>query len=162
MKNRLLSALLVLCLALAFCPGTVLAADVALSPQKLMVDGKAINCEKYNIDGSNYFKLRDLAAVLTGTGSQFNVGYDSATSTVTITTGEAYTPAATDLVVGADNSASAQPSSQAILIDGARHSELTVYNIGGSNFFQLRELGNVLGFDVGYDQATNTATVSSR
>ena len=46
-------------------------------------------------------------------------------------------------------------------LNGTAHGELTVYNIGGSNFFQLRELGTLLGFEVGYDADTNTATVTS-
>ena len=135
---------------------------VVLSPQNLAVDGKDVTCEKYNIGGSNYFKLRDLASLLDGTGSQFDVGFDEATATVSITTGEAYKqPNGTELIVGADNSATAQPSSQTILIDGEAHGELTAYNIGGSNFFQLRELGNVLGFEVDFDGNTNTAIVRS-
>ena len=131
-----------------------------LSPQKLTVDGKDVECEKYNIGGSNYFKLRDLAQVLSGTGSQFDVRYDEATATVRITTGKMYIPNGTELLVGVDNSASAQPSSQAIRINGANNKKLTVYNIGGSNFFQLRELANLLNFEVGYDIDTNTATVT--
>ena len=142
-------------------PSAPVPTSVVLSPQKLAVNGKNVNCEKYNIDGSNYFKLRDLAQVLNGTSARFEVGYDAAASTVSITTGAAYTPAGGELAVGVDNSNTAQPSSQAILINGVRHGELTVYNIGGSNFFQLRELGNILGFEVGYDVSTNTATVRS-
>ena len=142
-------------------PTTPPAIDAVLSPQKLTVNGSSLSCEKYNINGSNYFKLRDLAYALSGTGSQFGVGFDEASSTVSITTGAVYTPTGTELMAGVDNSAAAQPSSQSILIDGAAHSELTVYNIGGSNFFQLRELGSVLGFEVGYDVSTNTAIVRS-
>ena len=142
-------------------PTTPPAGRVMLSPQNLTVDGKAAACEKYNIDDRNYFKLRDLASLLSGTGSQFEVGYDAATATVSITTGQAYTPAGTELAEGVDNSASTQPSSQTILINGEKHGELTVYNIGGSNFFQLRELGAMLGFEVDFDQNTNTAIVLS-
>ena len=137
------------------------ATNAVLSPQGLRVDGKNIDCEKYNIADRNYFKLRDLAQLLSGTGSQFEVGYDEATATVSITTGKAYTPNGTELLAGVDNSATAQPSNQAILIDGVSHSGLTVYNIGGSNFFQLRELGDILGFEVDFDQDTNTAIVNS-
>ena len=74
------------------------------STQYLNVDGKAINCDKYNIDDENYFKLRDLAYVLNGTGSQFDVGYDEATGTVSVTTNHAYTkPDGTELKIGADS-----------------------------------------------------------
>ena len=137
------------------------ATNAVLSPQKLTVDGKDVDCEKYNIGGSNYFKLRDLAYVLSGTASQFEVGFDEETSTVTITTGAAYTSNGSELAVGVDNASTAQTSRQAILIDGVERSDLTAYNIGGSNFFQLRELGAALGFDVDFDADSNTAIVRS-
>ena len=162
-KTRKLPALLLcVALALSLLPAPARAADAVLSPQNLMVDGKPIECEKYNIGGSNYFKLRDLAYVLSGTASQFAVGYDEASATVRITTGAAYTPNGTELAAGADNSASARRSAQTILIDGAARGDLTAYNIGGSNFFQLRELGAALGFAVEYDADTNTAVVHSK
>ena len=33
---------------------------------------------------------------------------------------------------------------------------------GGSTYFQLAELGNVLGFNVGYDAATRTVLINSK
>ena len=159
--GSLLALLLSLVLIIGLLPAPTLAADVALSPQKLTVDGRSVDCEKYNIGGRNYFKLRDLAYLLNGTGSQFGVGYDEATSTVSIATGAPYTPNGTELAAGKDNSATARSSSQTILINGVKRSDLTVYNIGGSNFFQLRELGTALGFEVDYDAATDTAIVLS-
>ena len=118
------------------------------SAQKLSVNGKTVDCDKYNIDGSNYFKLRDLAALLDGTGSQFDVGWDAAQGVVSITTKHAYTePNGHELELGADQSGTTVPSAQTIMIDGVVRKDLTVYNIGGSNFFKLRELGDALGFD---------------
>ena len=64
-----LLALLLFCLALP-CAS---AADVTPSPQKLSVDGTDADCDKYNIDGSNYFKLRDLAYLLSKSDSRFSV-----------------------------------------------------------------------------------------
>ena len=159
--KKLLALALVLVFSLALCvPAAAFSAQ--LSAQNLIVNGAAVACEKYNIDGSNYFKLRDLAMLLSGTGSQFDVGWDSVGGVVSITTGHPYTTATGhELEVGADNSAAAQPSAQTILIDGVLQSDLTVYNIGGSNFFMLRELGNKLGFAVDYDKATNTAIITS-
>lgn len=132
------------------------------SAQNLTVDGRAVACDKYNIDGSNYFKLRDLAKLLNGTESQFDVGWDEEKGVVSITTQHAYTTSdGHELEIGADLSATAQRSAQTILIDGAVRTDLTVYNIGGSNYFKLRDLGNALGFRVGYTAATNTAVVTS-
>lgn len=132
-----------------------------LSSQKLTVDGLSIECEKYNINGNNYFKLRDLALLLNGTGSQFSVGWDDATKTVSIYTGEEYAPNGSELVIGADQSSTAAPSKQTIMINGIKRDDFSVYNIGGNNYFKLRDLGSALNFSVGYDAATRTAVVDS-
>ena len=139
-----------------------LAFDAQLSAQNLSVNGKTVDCEKYNIDGSNYFKLRDLAYLLNGTDGQFDIGWDGEKGVGSITTNHAYTaPSGTELMVGVDQSASAVQSAQTIMIDGVVRTDLTVFNIGGSNFFKLREMGDALGFSVGYDADTNTATVTA-
>ena len=161
MKKALAAALLLtLLLALA---APACAFDAQRSAQGLTVNGNTVACEKYNIDDSNYFKLRDLAYLLNGTGSQFDVGWDAAKGVVSITTQHAYTtPNGHELELGADRSHLAQISAQTITIDGAVRSDLTVYNIGGSNFFKLRELGDALGFDVDYNSETNVAAIRSR
>lgn len=137
------------------------AVNAVLSPQRLAVDGKRIECEMYNIGGKNYLKLRDLAYLLNGTGSQFEVNRSQAASALSITTGAAYTPIGTELTTGADNSGTARPGSQAVWVNGTACGELTIYNIGGSSFFQLRELGKLLDFEVGYDASSNTVAVRS-
>ena len=167
--SRLISALLVLCMALALLPGTAWAAETpgakdfkaVLSAQKLAVDGREITCEKYNINGSNYFKLRDLAELLNGTDSQFEIGYDETTQRITVTSGMAYTHVGGELEMRGDLSDEAEVSSQILQINGVTYLSLKVYNIGGNNFFQLRQLSNLLGFFVTYIENTNTAAVFS-
>ena len=114
----------------------------------------------YNINGNNYFKLRDIAMKLNGTDSTFAVGYDNATRTITCTTGEAYEPNGSELVIGEDLSDTAVRSNQPLYVDGEL-STIKAYNLGGNNFFQLRELGAALGFGVDYDTATRTVIIDS-
>lgn len=154
--KRFVALLIAVVLMCSLCVSGV-AANVVRTSQKLMVDGSYVNCEIYNIDGSNYFKLRDLAYILNGTGSQFAVGYNAATRTVTVETGADYVPNGSELVIGEDKSALAVPSTQTIWIDGAPNSGLSAYNIGGNNFFKLRDLGNAVGFEVDYDAAGHDA-----
>ncbi len=163
MKKRTLGLLLVLVLLLSLLPVGAAAADVQVSRQNLRVDGKAIQCEKYNIDGSNYFKLRDLAILVNGTGSQFSVGYDEVKRCISVTTGEEYVPNGTELDMSAgDRSATAVVSTQPLIIDGVERSDIQAYNIGGSNYFKLRDLASALGFAVDYDPETNSAIVISK
>ena len=78
-----------------------------------------------------------------------------------VKTGAAYTLLGGELQTGTDKSASTVKSSQSLQIDG-KAVELTAYNIGGNNFFGLRDLGKALNFDVDYDTATATMIVESR
>ena len=143
-------------------PAPAATPTVVLSPQKLAVNGETKATEIYNIDNTNYFKLRDLAALLNGTSSQFNVDFDSARNTIVVTTGVSYTTATGhELETGADNSASAVVSPQSIEIDG-KAVELTAYNIGNTNFFGLRALQPYLGYEVDWIAETNTATIATK
>ncbi|MCI8537816.1 MAG: hypothetical protein HFF18_04020 [Oscillospiraceae bacterium] len=119
---------------------------------KLYVDGVLQNATVYKIDGSNYFKLRDIAAMLAGTEKQFDVGYDPATG-VTVLTGLVYMPNGSELAGAATGgSKEAIVSNDAIYVDGVKL-DLSVYKIDGSNYFKLRDLGQALDFYVGYDPA---------
>ena len=80
--------LLLVCVAVPYAS----AANVAVSPQNLSVDGIDADCDKYNIDGSNYFKLRDLAQLLSKTNSRFSVAFDAQSNAVTIVSGKEYIP----------------------------------------------------------------------
>lgn len=150
--------LLLVCIAAPYAS----AANVTVSPQNLSVDGVDADCDKYNIDGSNYFKLRDLAQLLSKTDSCFSVSFDEQSNAVAVVSGKEYIPVGGELARGQDHSKTAVVSKQSVLIDGKAVDGLSIYNIGGNNYFKLRDLGNALGFTVDYDADSNTAIVLSK
>ena len=135
--------------------------QVQAATQKLLVNGEEKEVGVYRIGGGTYFRLRDIAALLTGSSAQFGVDYDEASRTVIITAGEAYTALASDLQALEDKSETAAKSSQSVQLNGETV-ELEAYNIGGWNFFKLSDLGTKLGFDVGYDMAAGAVTVAGK
>jgi hypothetical protein len=145
----------------AYATSAPVAPKVVATKQAITIDGKAVNTEVYNIDGSNYFKLRDIAYMLNGTGSQFSIAFDQATNTIQTKTGEAYTAQGTEMAVGADNSKTAVISSQNVTVNG-KAAALSAFNIGGYNFFKLVDLSAALKFDVAYDEATKTVAITSK
>ncbi len=117
---------------------------------KLEVNGTAANPTVYKIGDSNYFKIRDVAALLNGTEKQFAVGYDGAKNAVTATIGQGYAKQPGDLAgAPAGGSQTADPSNDAIYVDGQKITA-EVYKINGSNYFKLRDLGKALNFYVGW------------
>ena len=113
----------------------------------LTLDGVKQSPTVFKLDGGdNYFKIRDLAAMLNGTEKQFAVGYDGS---VQVTTGQPYEAVGGELAGAAEGSFAAEPTNDAIYIDGVK-ADLTAYKIEGNNFFRLRDLGRALDFYVGW------------
>ncbi|MCD8358830.1 MAG: hypothetical protein LUC06_06510, partial [Oscillospiraceae bacterium] len=115
--KKLFSVLLTLALALSLAP-VALAAEATPSDRTLKVDGVTADVTAYNIGGCHYFRIRDLAALLSGTESSFSVEWDAAENVVRIETGADY--AGTEPEDAAeDQTDSAVESTQSVLIDGA-------------------------------------------
>ena len=74
MKRKTLALILALMMVVSMLPTFALAdegPEVMSSPQAIIVNGENVSVEVYNINGSNYFKLRDIAKLLDGTDAQF-------------------------------------------------------------------------------------------
>jgi len=67
-------------------PG-VLASPASAS---VTINDRPVVFSAYNINGANYFRLRDVAFALNGTDSQFNVSWSEAANAVTLLPGQAY------------------------------------------------------------------------
>ena len=131
------------------------AAETIASPtnDKLEVNGTAADPTVYKIGGSNYFKIRDVAALLNGTEKQFAVGYDGEKNAVTAATGQGYDKQSGDLAgAPTGGNQTAAVSNDAIYVNGEKITA-EVYKIGGSNYFKLRDLGKAFDFYVGWTQA---------
>lgn len=123
-------------------------ASAAPTNDSLTVDGKTAGTTVFKINDNNYFKLRDVAALLNASAKQFSVGYEN--GLVTITTGTGYAKLTGDLQGPASGGArEALPSDDAISVNGQKVT-LTAYKIDGSNYFKLRDLGQALNFYVGW------------
>ena len=124
------------------------------------VDGKAVSFDAYNIDGSNYFKLRDLAYTLSGTVKQFEVVWDGANNAIILTNGKPYTPVGGEMMDKGAESKTYIPATSRIILDG-NEVTFTAYNIGGNNYFKLRDVGQALDFSAVWDGSKNTIIVNT-
>ena len=132
-----------------------------VTTSKVLVGGKETAFEAYNISNNNFFKLRDLAMVMNGTGKQFSVGYDSVNKAISLTKGEAYKADGSELAVSKspkDKDALVSPAK--LFIDG-KEVQLTAYNIDGSNYFKLRDVAKAIDFAVIWDSKTQMISLDS-
>jgi hypothetical protein len=124
------------------------------------VNGALAQPSAYNIAGSNYFKLRDIAAMLAGSDFDFGVAWDAASKTVSIDTAGVYAPDGTELGGNPSSKAMAALPDAVVTIDG-KAVYMDVRNIGGSNYFKLRDIGTAIGFSVDYDANSNTVLIDT-
>ncbi len=126
------------------------------STQPVTIDGKPVSFRMYALKGAdgnptNYIKVRDLASVLNGTAAQFNVKYDGS---VNLLPGEEYIPNGTEMTTPYSGDRPCRKVSDATLING-EEAELDAIILtddsgGGYTYYKLRDLGNALGFGVGW------------
>lgn len=130
------------------------------STHKIQVNGTPVDIGAYGIGGNNYFKLRDVAMLLKDTQGKFQVGYNDTTKQITLTTGESYTAVGGELSGKDGLNRTGNPTASAVSVDG-QAVDLSAYNIGGNNYFKLRDLGDALGFAVTWDEASRTVNITT-
>lgn len=127
---------------------------------KVYIDGKQTTFEAYSIGGNNYFKLRDLAKVISGSKKQFEVTWDGAKAAINLLSGKAYTSVGGELKAGDGKNKTASPSSAKIYKNDVAVS-LTVYTINGNNYFKLRDIGQLFNFGVTWDDVKKSIMVTT-
>ena len=132
-----------------------------VSKHKVELNGAKANLAAYTINGSNYFKLRDLAAALKGLDSEFAVTWNAAQQRIDLTSKTAYTPVGGEQAALPAGNKAASLTNASVYLDG-KPLALTAYSIGGNNYFKLRDLVFALGFSVDWDNATSTVTISAQ
>ena len=138
------------------------AATATPTNSTVLVDGKSKTFDSYNIDGFNYFKLRDIAYVMNGTAKQFAIDWNSTINTMTLTPGAAYVATGDEMTSKGKGTKPATLSNQMVFMAGeSAQIAIEAYNIDGYNYFKLRDLGMVLDIGVGWDGAKNTISILS-
>jgi ligand-binding sensor domain-containing protein len=130
----------------------------SVSSHKVLVNGSPADIAAYNIDGSNYFKLRDLAFVLRETTGKFDVEWSPAQQSVSLLAGKDYIISGGELSDISGGTPS--PSTHKLLTEGLRVYP-DAYNIGGNNYFKLRDIAGLIGVLIDWDAETQSVIVST-
>lgn len=135
--------------------------DAVRSTSTVVVDGKQVRMDAYNIDDNNYFKLRDLAYVLNGTAKQFSVEWDGQKNSISLMSGQPYVPAGGELIVGMGGAhETATKMFSTLYVDG-KQMNFTAYSIKDNNYFKLRDICQLFNVGLTWDSANNQIQIDT-
>ncbi len=123
------------------------------------LNGSYVYLKGYNIEGSNYYRLRDIADIFKGTNKAFNIIYDDKNNFTQVFKNRVYfgvvpifdsneAPLVVDLF------------KNSITIDGRRIS-LSGFNYKGYGYYRLRDLAYLLDFSVDYNSLDNGVYINT-
>lgn len=147
--------------AIPSAPSALSNLTATINQSKVIWDGVETPFEAYTINGNNYFKLRDIAYVLSGSVKQFDVTWDGAKNAINLLTNQPYT-----VVGGEMTSSSIQGTVVPVLNTAAIYLDgepilLTAYTINGNNYFKLRDIAAQIQFGVSWDPVSNSIQVDT-
>ncbi|PKM67551.1 MAG: hypothetical protein CVU95_07520 [Firmicutes bacterium HGW-Firmicutes-2] len=125
------------------------------------VNNKTITPRAYNIQGHNYFMLRDIAHYVKDSQKAFDVGWNHETATIIIETGKPYLGGSVSgSSIDAGGVTDVRVSKAKVLKNGVPLS-MTGYVINGNTYYKLRDMGSAFGFNVFWDGAKNKVVIDT-
>lgn len=155
MKKRipLLAALCAAVMLSTLCWAQAASISITHTGSSIFLNDKQVYIAGFNINGNNYFRIRDLAKSFNGTSASFEVTWNAAANQVELLTGQPYTGEAESSYVYGPSSV--VPSTARLMIDG-QSVDAAAYNIAGNNYYKLRDLSKLLGYEVFWLEAENS------
>lgn len=157
-KKRTLAIAAGLSALMMACAGAANTATATPTGCTIYVDGTKVNGAAYMINSNNYFKLRDIAAMVNGSAKQFEVSWNQAGKRIDLTTNKAYTVVGGELALPSNATKSATESKALVFKDGSK-AAYTGYTISDNNYYKLRDLCKDMDIGVKYDNATKRVDI---
>lgn len=126
----------------------------------LSINGKEYELAGFNVNNSNYYKIRDIAMLMRSTTARFNVEWDPKLNGISILTGVKYEIVGGELENQSYNTLDISETSSPIYIDGDE-SNIKAYTINGSTYFKIRDIADATGFTVDWNNELQTIVITT-
>ena len=116
-------------------------------------DGDTLETDMYSINGFNFLKIRDVAALLDGSDKQFNIDFDADTGTISLIYGQAYAARGDELTTAPNAVDTTTSISKNVFTVDDDIIFFEAYFIADSNYVRLRDVLALLDVFVDYDES---------
>ena len=130
------------------------------SDAAIFIDGRQAECAGYNIGDNNFYKLRDIAAMFSGSAKQFSVEWKAENDSVYLLSRMPYS--------GRQSDDGTEPAAQKtafyampnLFKDGVKI-QLMCYNIEDNNYFKLRDIASAFDFGIEWDETSGVIRIDT-
>lgn len=157
-KKRTLAIAAGLSALMMACAGAANTATATPTDNAIYVDGTKVNGAAYMINSNNYFKLRDIAAMVNNSAKQFEVSWNQNEKRIDLTTNKAYTVVGGELALPSATTKTAKESTAVVYKNGTK-AAYTGYTIADNNYYKLRDLCKDMDIGVKYDANTKRVDI---
>lgn len=128
------------------------AKDITATPSKtkISVNGNTFDIETYSVNGSQYFKLRDIAYLLKGTKCKFNITNDKVSKTIKILCNKSYKSVGGEMTFGKVMSKKVSENRTTVYKDEFPLN-IKSYLINGNIYFTIMDIARMFDFNVTND-----------
>lgn len=130
------------------------------SDAKFTLFGEEVQLASYNIEGNNYVQLRDLANILKDSNAKFDLSWNAADNSILLEKGREYTQIQEMKKPVLLDKADAYRSRSVVTLDGKKL-KLKGFNIGGNNYYKLRDLSPYLDIKIIWYEYSKTIEISA-
>ncbi len=129
----------------------------------VLVNENEYNIGAYNINGNNFFKLRDVAYFLSEEGISMDILWNAETELITVDKTNSYSSEFSEVEL--PEFAVATPNVVLVNVvseesENPKLLQFIAYNINGNNYFKLRDLGSELNFNVDWNEELRQIEIS--
>ena len=127
---------------------------------KVSLNGQKTELQAYSIGDENYVRVRDAALLLSGCDWDYSVGWSEERQQVELSSRQQYAANGTENKALAAGKRTVQSVIEPTIVDGQSHM-IAAFNIDDYNYYRLRSLASVCGFDVDWDEATQAVNITA-
>lgn len=126
------------------------------SPYEINVNKEKKDIVGYDIEGSTYLSIREVARAINDTASRFSVIWDESKQAIVMNLGETYK--SSEEIMHHKTSQQAIATQSKVYING-EEIMLPTYKINGITYFKLRDLGDLLRIQINWIKQENCISI---
>lgn len=127
----------------------------------ILLNGRSIQLSGYNINNSNYYKIRDVAYLLNGSEKQFDMIYDIEKKAIIMQLGKSYLGRESNNEASLLGHINIEEKEMPLYIQDKQY-QLSGYMINDNTYVKIRDIAMLLEIEIGWSNETKELSIVTK